>query len=127
MTWEGLNRRKFPRVKFPCLVKILVNGEKNEAQLTHTENVSTGGICVILRKGLERLTQVDIEIDLLDGEDHIFCHGKAVWVVRRKATDLFKPSFYDIGIEYGDIKKEDVQRIKAAVDHLARNESKAKI
>ena len=43
MTWEGLNRRRFPRVKFPCLVKVIVNGVVFETHLTHTENISIGG------------------------------------------------------------------------------------
>ena len=47
MGWEGLNRRKFPRVMFPCLVKISRQGEPPEMILTHTENVSSGGVCVI--------------------------------------------------------------------------------
>lgn len=127
MYWQGLNRRNFPRANFPCLVKIILNGAVVDTFLTHTENISTGGICVILKKGLERLAPVDIEIDLMDGEEVISCRGKVVWIVRRKATDPVKPSFYDTGIEYADIAREPKQRIDRMVSFITRNEIKGKI
>ncbi|MBF0387968.1 MAG: PilZ domain-containing protein [Candidatus Omnitrophica bacterium] len=124
MSWEGLNRRKFPRAYFPCFVKIGINGKAEDGLLTHTENISTGGICVILRKSVERFALVNVEIDLMDGEEHILCQGKAMWVVRRKAIDPLKPSFYDIGIEYVGLKEESRQQIAKVVVNLAKNQNR---
>ena len=52
--WDGLDRRKFPRVNYPCLV-VLRNNDSMEKEdlLTHTENVGMGGICVTLKKNLK--------------------------------------------------------------------------
>jgi len=47
--WEGLNRRKFPRANYPCLVVIREGKEKNII-LTHTENIGIGGVCIALKK-----------------------------------------------------------------------------
>ena len=127
MSWEGLNRRKFPRAKFPCLVKLAVNGVVRDAFLAHTENISTGGVCVILKKGMERFTPMDVEIDLMDGEDHFCVKGKAVWVVRRKATEAHKASCYDTGIEFVDMTEENDRRIRQLVEHIVRNELKVKL
>ncbi|MBF0570211.1 MAG: PilZ domain-containing protein [Candidatus Omnitrophica bacterium] len=128
MTWEGLNRRKFPRAMFPCPVKLVAAGAAaDNVFLTHTENISTGGICIILRKAMEKFTLLDVEIDLMDGQDHIICRGKVVWVVRRKATDPVKPSFYDMGIEYVDIKDEGRKRIQDLVGHLGKIDQRAKL
>lgn len=127
MSWEGLNRRKFPRVYFPCLIKMMLNQDPLSLLLTHTENISHGGVCVILRKGLDRFAEVDVEIDLMDGEDIISCRGKTVWVVRRKATDPVKPSFYDTGIEFMNIAEHDGDRIRKVVDHLAMSEQKVRL
>ena len=46
--WDGLNRRKFPRVIYPCLV-VIQNGKVDDRDviLTHTENIGIGGVCVI--------------------------------------------------------------------------------
>lgn len=126
MSWEGLNRRRFPRAKFPCLVKIVLDGKPADAVLTHTENVSIGGVCVIIKKHVDLFAPLMVEVDLMDGEDHIVCRGKAVWVVRRKATEAEKPSFYDVGIEFVDAKDTDRARIERTVDILMKSLQKAK-
>ena len=120
MSWEGLNRRKFPRAKFPCLIKIIDQGKLEEAVLTHTENISIGGVCVILRKAMPLFMEAGVEIDLMDGAEVIACRAKVVWAVRRKAIEEFKPSFYDVGFEFLDIKDELRARVGRAVEHLVR-------
>ena len=121
MAWEGLNRRQFPRVNFPCLIKIIRDGAPEEVTLTHTENISVGGACVILRKATELFLPVQVEIDLMDGGDLIACRAKVVWSVRRKAIEALKPSCYDLGIEFVDIKEEERARIGKTVEHLVRS------
>lgn len=120
MSWEGLNRRKFPRAVFPCMIKISRPGVEAETLLTHTENVSIGGVCVILRRHLEVFLPVSLEIDLLDGNETIACGGKIVWTVRRKAIEEHRPSCYDTGIEFVDIKAADHARIDKMLDHLIK-------
>ncbi len=127
MTWEGLNRRKFPRVKFPCLVKVVREGRAEDVLLTHTENISVGGFCVVIKKSLEIFSPVGVEIDLMDGEDVIVCRGRTVWSVRRKATEAVKPSHYDIGIEFAGLKEKDLARVEQVVDHFLRVQQKSKI
>ena len=121
MTWEGLNRRKFPRVNFPCLVKIVNEGRRDDVLLTHTENISIGGACVILKKTTELFSHVNVEIDLMDGGDVISCRAKVVWSVRRKAIEEHKPSCYDLGLEFLDIKDDARTRVSQTVEHLVRS------
>ncbi|MBF0331927.1 MAG: PilZ domain-containing protein [Candidatus Omnitrophica bacterium] len=121
MAWEGLNRRKFPRVNFPCLIKIITEGKVEGSLLTHTENISIGGAAVIIKKSMELFAQVLIEIDLMDGSDPVSCYAKVVWVVRRKAIEAEKPSFYDIGFEFIDIREEQRNRVAIAVEHLVQH------
>ena len=118
--WEGLNRRRFPRVVFPCLIKITRQNEPMETLLTHTENVSTGGVCVIVRKHLDIFMPVVIELDLLDSDDTIVCNGKVVWTVRRKAAEEFKPSFYDTGIEFRELDGVIRARLERMIEHLVK-------
>lgn len=124
--WDGLNRRKFPRVNYPCLVVIHNGGEPDDDDrdntiLTHTENVGVGGICVVLKQDVKMFSTVDLEMDLLDLEDHIRCQGKVVWNVQRQAGATEKPLFFDIGIEFVDITGEDQTRLGKIVDRLARS------
>ena len=120
MAWEGLNRRKFPRANFPCLIKIVRKDQADEILLTHTENISMGGACVIIKKSLELFSMVNLEIDLMDGAELIVCQAKVVWSVRRKAIEEHKPSFYDTGFEFVDLAEGSRLRIETAVEHLVR-------
>ena len=112
MAWEGMDRRKFPRVMYPCLVKIVSSNGSQEAILTHTENIGQGGLCVTLKNEIKLFTPVEMEIDLLDLDEHIKPKGKVVWDVRRKSIEKIKPMFYDIGIEFTEISKQDHQRLR---------------
>ena len=116
--WEGANRRRFPRANYPCLIIIRRNSMQPQALLTHTENLGLGGVCVILKKDLGLFTPVEIELDLMDTQPHIKCNGKIVWVVKRKDTEEKKPLFFDIGIEFANLKEKDRERVSAIVDHL---------
>ena len=113
---SGLNRRKFPRVNFPCLVVIKKSQDKDAAVLTHTDNVGVGGVCVSLKQDLKIFCPVELELDLLDLNDHIKCKGKVVWSVRRENEP--KPC-YDIGIEFMNLDTQAQKRIENAVTHLA--------
>ena len=120
--WEGLNRRKFPRVNYPCLVVIRDNGDNGDnVILTHTDNVGIGGVCVVLKQDVKMFSEVELELDLLDLGEHICCNGKVVWNVQRKNKAEEKPSFYDIGIEFINIADGDQKRLEHIVDRLVRN------
>jgi len=112
MFWEGMDRRQFPRVMYPCMVKVISSDGTQEAILTHTENIGLGGICVILKKEIKLFTSAEIEIELLDIDEHINSKGKVVWNVRRKSVEKIKPMFYDTGIEFTEIHKRDQDRLR---------------
>jgi len=118
MSWEGMDRRKFPRVMYPCMVKVISPDGSVEPILTHTENIGMGGICVTLKNTIKLFTPVAMEIDLLDLNEHIKPEGKVVWNVRRKSIEEIKPMFYDIGIEFTEISKQDHDRLRANLQHL---------
>lgn len=118
--WDGLNRRKFPRVNYPCLITCWHTRGESEAFLTHTDNIGIGGVCVIINKSISLFTPVQLEIDLIDSDNHIKCHGKVVWSVRRKADEKKKPMFYDIGIEFTDINAPDQKRLDEIVKRLVK-------
>jgi c-di-GMP-binding flagellar brake protein YcgR len=122
MSWEGLNRRKFPRVILPCLIKFSKEKTGADMLLTHTENISSGGVCVVIKRQLDLFSVVDVEIDVMDGENTIHVKGKTVWTVRRKATEDVKPSFYDTGIEFTDLQEKDKTRLDAIITRLVAAE-----
>jgi c-di-GMP-binding flagellar brake protein YcgR len=100
--------------------------QPEEVVLTHTENISIGGAAVIVKKTMELFAVVHVEIDLMDSAELITCQARVVWVVRRKAIEEHKPSFYDIGLEFVDIKDEQRERVSRTVEHLVHTGREAK-
>ena len=123
--WDGLNRRKFPRANYPCLIIIRHNHAGPEAMLTHTENIGIGGVCIVLKRSIKLFTPVELEIDLLDTTTHIKCEGKVVWCVQRRESEDKKPSFYDTGVEFMNISMKDQQRISEVVNRLMKMDIEA--
>jgi Tfp pilus assembly protein PilZ len=124
MSWSGLNRRQFPRVIYPCMVKCTGEGDNKGILLTHTENIGEGGLCLTIKKALRLFSLIELELDLLDADEHMFLKGKVVWSVRRKAIEDIKPLFYDIGVEFIDLSNKDQARLRTTVERLIKQGSK---
>lgn len=123
--WDDLNRRKFPRADYPCLIILgdeNADDKQNNLILTHTDNIGVGGVCVAVKQALEMFSPVKLELDLLDLEDHIRCTGKVVWSVQRAEVDKKKQLFYDIGIEFVNIDKRDQERLGKVITRLCKKQ-----
>ncbi len=118
MFWEGIDRRKFPRVMYPCMVKTISSQGIQQQILSHTDNIGQGGFCVTLKSEIKLFTPVELEIDLLGIDEHIYPKGKVVWNVRRKSIEKIKPMFYDIGIEFTEISKRDEECLRETLQLL---------
>lgn len=124
--WEGIDKRQFPRIKYPCLIVIRNGDDDNDSTntvLTHTDNVGVGGVCISLKQPVKTFSEVDMELDLLDLGNHICCKGKIVWNVEKGPSEEGGPQIYDVGIEYVDINDEDKKRLKEVIDRLTQNNS----
>ena len=114
--WNGINRRKFPRAKYPC--KITVKRKDSPDILsTQTENIGVGGICVILSKDLGIFAPVEIQLDLLDGQPLVESDGAIVWIVEKKQEPT---KTYDTGIEFANLKRRDADRINDIVEKILK-------
>ncbi len=110
MTWEGINRRRFPRANYACVVTVRRKGD-SEVFRTKTENIGCGGICVMLPKAVDLFSPVEIDLDIADGGDKISCNGTICWVVHENPIGKDAKDTFDTGIEFSDIKPEDRARI----------------
>ena len=100
------------------MVKIIAADGSKIQILSHTENIGQGGLSVTLKSEIKLFTPVEVEIDLLDLNEHIYPKGKIVWNVRRKSIDIIKPMFYDLGIEFTEISKKDQDRLRETLKIL---------
>ena len=58
---------------------------------------------------------------MLDTDDHIKTPGKVVWVVRRKAIEVVKPMFYDIGIEFIHLSPKQKEHLNLTIERLIKS------
>jgi hypothetical protein len=144
--WDGIERRKFPRVEYPCLITVRSVTAPPQAILTHTENISVGGVRVIIAKKIEPMTEVDLEIDLMDTLPNIFARGTiswvkkflpvhqgrpqgpgrnveavkgaVTWVKEIPSTQKGAPMRYDTGIQFLGLKNKDRGRVENIVNRL---------
>ncbi len=112
--WQGMNQRRFPRLKSPCVVKLHQEGVADTTISTTTENIGLGGICVLLDRGMDIFSPVDLELHLEAGKPVLKTQGTIVWVVLRRDNKK-KPSF-DTGIEFSGLLADDRARLEALLD-----------
>lgn len=100
-------RRKFKRVKYPCFIKVQNNDHNDPVLLlAHIENLSIGGVCIILNKNLAINTIIYLEVESMDEDWNIKCKGKIAWVEQHPKDDSIKFALYNIGIEFIDLSED---------------------
>ena len=115
--WNGINRRKFPRANYKCLITIKKR-LTSKVISTQTENIGAGGICVIIKDDLGLFQGVDLELFLEDSKPQIKCGGTVVWVVKKSEPKQKGAYLYDTGIEFIDVRPEDRERITDVVEGI---------
>jgi len=118
--WEGINRRRFPRARFKTTV--YVKKKDTATKITaYTENIGSGGLCIITNDNPGLFQGVSIELDLQNGiPSTIKCSGTVVWVVKKHPAKQREGVSYDIGIEFVDIEERDRVRMEKKVDHFLK-------
>jgi Tfp pilus assembly protein PilZ len=117
MVWDGVDKRKFPRANYKCLVTVRKKSGM-QTYTTQTENIGAGGICVILPEPLAIFSHVDLVITLLHGMPPLKCAGSIVWAVKSSNPKKAKINCYDTGVEFVDLPKEDAARVNKVVNDL---------
>jgi c-di-GMP-binding flagellar brake protein YcgR len=118
MKWDRKEKRRFVRADLPCKIEVYV--PKQRVFNTHTENISEGGVRVILENKIEVFSIVGLEVYL--GKEPIICKGRVVWVIEKANPVSEKILLYDIGIEFYEIKEEDKHIIKNFVESVVSGE-----
>lgn len=119
--WNGIDRRKFPRARYKCLIHIRKK-ESSKSISTNTENIGPGGICVIIKDNLGLFQGVNLELSLEDGETPIKCAGTIVWVVKKRPEVKQGSYTYDTGIEFIDLDPAGRKRIVKIVDDILKKQ-----
>lgn len=117
MNWDGVERRQFVRVAFPCEISVYTT--RKEIIPSRTENISTGGVRILLDKKLKTASIISMDIYGIKSEP-IICNGRVVWVFKRNRGGN---TFYDTGIEFHKIKEKDVIEIQNLIISLTQDKT----
>ena len=115
MNWDGRENRRFIRVTFPYT--IIIRSPLSHAISTYTENISEGGVRVVITEELPLASQAELEIYL--GNDPVSCQGKIVWVKGRESLVLEDIIVFDTGIEFCEVNSLSRDKIRAHVETFA--------
>ena len=103
-------RRRFPRANFLC--KVILRSSQKEF-LTHTQNISAGGVRILLFENLAVKSEVKL---IIFASRRLEMKGRIVWSLDID-RELDEPLF-DIGIEFLDLNKTDKDFLQRLVDKL---------
>jgi len=117
--WNGINRRKFPRANYKCLIAIKKRLTSKTIS-TQTENIGAGGICIVIKEDLGLFQGVDVELYLDENKPPVKCGGTVVWVVKKSEPKRKGNYLYDTGVEFIDIRPEDRDRITDIVEDILK-------
>lgn len=118
--WDGVDRRKFLRAEYPCLITLRKRTPPPRAFLTHTENISVVGVRLFIKEKVEIMTEIDLELELKDTFPNVTAKGLIKWVKECAALQEGKPKRYELGICFTQLKDEDRRRILNIVAHLTK-------
>ena len=89
--WDGMERRKFPRVQYPCLITLRKETPPSISILTHTENISVGGVRVIIAKKINPLKRPILLTTIITS---IIVIGLFIWWVAIFGIKPYYPFVY---------------------------------
>jgi len=109
-------KRKFTRVNVTSLVVIRCDvwaSDKREFH-THTENVSEGGLNIILDDELAKSQELGLKLYLTGKVAPIDCKGKVAWT-KLVSPPGVKPGLYSTGIQFTELSGDAKESIKGLV------------
>jgi len=113
-------KRQCIRVEVSALVvircDIYVKTGKNEKRdfHTHTQNMSEGGINIILEEDLHRRDVVELKLYLTGKLTPIECKGQVAWS-KAISPKSVEPRIFSIGIKFIELKEDDKENIRKLV------------
>ena len=116
MNWDGRERRRAIRAKFPYT--IIINTSGGDVVFTYTEDIGANGVKVVIRQRLEVNSPLELEIYI--EEEPLLCKGRVTWVRERESRYLEGTVLFDTGIEFSQIGEEEKALIKSCTEALAK-------
>jgi len=105
----AVERRKSKRINLACNVMVIF-GERILLFNTHSENLSGGGIKVVIWEKLHVGTSVELELFFAENQKSSKCRGQISWV--RQKTGPGSEGLFNTGIKFIDMSNSVQEEIK---------------
>ncbi|MFH0827897.1 MAG: PilZ domain-containing protein [Candidatus Omnitrophota bacterium] len=106
-----VEKRRFPRLNLvalaiiKCDIRVNIAKGKELEFHTHTENLSEGGVNVIIEAQLPKLTPVELKLFVTGKRYPVECKGHIVWSELVSPPGV-NPSIFSTGIEITEYKSD---------------------
>ena len=104
MDYTGPERRKYLRVPATVPVNYLVIGTEKDYVRSYTQDISPGGIGLLLLKKLSPEALLKLQLELLRNEGGILLEARLVWVQQQSNDNNFP---YKAGVEFTNINMNE--------------------
>lgn len=118
MDWYNEEKREFIRIAIPC--EISLHSIENHKLISKTENISTGGIRVLITEKLQPSSIITLNIYGVKKEP-LICEGRVMWVFSRKNPSNKEETIFDTGIEFYRANKNFFFEMKNFVESAANS------
>ena len=113
------NRRKTPRINYPCQLTMWVAQGVYDTVLAQTTNIGMGGLCVHLNQGIAPGMKVDIQIGFPDMTGTFKCKGAVVRCQQESQK------IYNIGIQFEPLSELNHIFLDKKISELINLEKKS--
>jgi len=116
---DNVDRRRFIRAVFPYTIHLQT--PDGETISSYTEDLSVGGVKVVIREQLSIGSNVRVSIFVRD--DEVKCLGK-VARVEKKAPIFVNVDFFDTGIAFSGLTNRDELVLTICVQEMERRRAR---
>ena len=103
-------RGKFERLDTTIPVEVFLQGGSGESYSVMCENIGGKGLRFPLSKTIEANTRLELVIHLPDNLPPLRTRGRVTWARAKKMADG-EVAFFEIGVEFLELKFQDRDRI----------------
>ena len=114
------NRRKYPRVNYPCQLTLWLADGSNETILANTSNIGIGGLCVHLNQDIVVGTKLDIQLNFANTTTPFKCSGTVVRCNKERER------YYNLGVQFDPLNELKYAFLNGQVSELIDLEKKGK-
>ena len=116
--FNGVERRKHPRLNVNFIVSYRIKEEMDNYDLSQTRNVSEGGMLLTTNRKFEKGTLLMLNLRLPFIEEKIELIGRVL-----ESKEIVKDLIYETRLCFVEVPEETRQKIRATVQKFLESES----